>query len=179
MSGTLDSAGGYPIVLISLITTVHIFVCVLLIVIVLLQQGRGADVGATFGGGSNTLFGASGADNLLSRVTTGCAMVFMITSVYLAMSMKPGAVAAGRLDSSIPGEAPISASAPIGLPQPPVNTEPAKSDNSGAAATNSAAENPAQSSAPVAVAPPSASAPAAPMPAPVEPLAQPGATTPH
>ena len=68
----------------SLVTVVHVFVCILLVLIVLLQHGKGADMGATFGGGSQTLFGAAGADNLLTRITTALAAIFMITSVILA-----------------------------------------------------------------------------------------------
>lgn len=72
----------------TLVTVTHIFICFLLIGIVLLQQGKGADVGATFGGGSNTLFGASGADTLLTKVTTTLAVLFMVTSVILASDTK-------------------------------------------------------------------------------------------
>ncbi|MBX7136682.1 MAG: preprotein translocase subunit SecG [Oligoflexia bacterium] len=57
--------------------------CVMLIGIVLLQQGKGADMGAAFGGGSNTLFGAAGAGNMISKITTGICVAFMITSVLL------------------------------------------------------------------------------------------------
>lgn len=82
----------------TLVTVVHcFFVCPMLIIIVLLQQGKGADMGATFGGGSNTVFGASGADNLLTRVTTVLAVVFMCTSLYLAASLRPGAGLAGSV----------------------------------------------------------------------------------
>ncbi|MBL7661607.1 preprotein translocase subunit SecG [bacterium] len=70
----------------SLITTIHIFCAILLVLIVLLQHGRGADLGASFGGGSQTLFGAGGADNLLIRVTTILALVFLTTSLVLARS---------------------------------------------------------------------------------------------
>ena len=70
--------------MIQVVTAIHILVCLVLIGIVLLQQGRGADMGAAFGGGSNTLFGASGADTLLTKVTTITAMLFMVTSFILA-----------------------------------------------------------------------------------------------
>jgi preprotein translocase subunit SecG len=56
----------------------------------LLQQGKGADMGATFGGGSNTLFGAGGADTLLVKVTTALAAVFMLTTIYLAVNVRTG-----------------------------------------------------------------------------------------
>ncbi len=67
----------------TIFTLFHIFVCLFLVAIVLLQQGKGADMGATFGGGSNTLFGAGGADSLLSRVTTIAAVLFMLSSLAL------------------------------------------------------------------------------------------------
>jgi preprotein translocase subunit SecG len=67
------------------LTVVHVIVCLFLIVVVLLQRGKGADIGAVFGGGSGaTLFGSRGAGNFLTRLTTGAAVVFMLTSLSLA-----------------------------------------------------------------------------------------------
>jgi preprotein translocase subunit SecG len=66
------------------ITIVHILVCIALIFIVLLQKGKGADMGAAFGGSSQTVFGGSGASSFLSKVTTTAAVIFMITSLLLA-----------------------------------------------------------------------------------------------
>jgi preprotein translocase subunit SecG len=64
---------------------VHVAVCVALIMIVLLQTGKGADMGAAFGGGgSQTLFGSTGASTFLSKATTVAAIVFMLTSLVLA-----------------------------------------------------------------------------------------------
>jgi len=69
----------------TLIIIVHIIVAVALILIVLLQTGKGADMGAAFGGGgSQTLFGSTGASTFLSRLTTAAAIVFMLTSLALA-----------------------------------------------------------------------------------------------
>ena len=63
----------------------HVVVCIALIMIVLLQTGKGADMGAAFGGGSSqTLFGSTGASTFLSKATTGAAIVFMLTSLSLA-----------------------------------------------------------------------------------------------
>ncbi len=68
-----------------LLVIVHIVVCIALIMIVLLQTGKGADMGAAFGGGSSqTLFGSTGASTFLSKATTGVAVVFMITCMSLA-----------------------------------------------------------------------------------------------
>jgi len=64
---------------------IHVIVCVALIMIVLLQTGKGADIGAAFGGGgSNTLFGTTGASTFLSKATTVAAIIFMVTSLSLA-----------------------------------------------------------------------------------------------
>ncbi|MBT8374571.1 MAG: preprotein translocase subunit SecG, partial [Deltaproteobacteria bacterium] len=58
---------------------VHVIVCVALIMIVLLQTGKGADMGAAFGGGSSqTLFGSTGASTFLSKATTIAAIIFMV-----------------------------------------------------------------------------------------------------
>ena len=65
--------------------TLHILTCLSLIVVVLLQRGKGADMGAAFGGGgANTVFGARGAGNFLTRITTGAAVIFMVTSLSLS-----------------------------------------------------------------------------------------------
>ncbi|TMA12677.1 MAG: preprotein translocase subunit SecG [Deltaproteobacteria bacterium] len=69
--------------MITLITILHIVVSIGLIFVVLLQTGKGADIGAVFGGSSSTIFGSSGAGNFLTRLTTGMAIVFMITSLTL------------------------------------------------------------------------------------------------
>ena len=67
------------------LTVVHVIVCVFLIIVVLLQRGKGAEIGAVFGGGGgSTLFGSRGAGNFLTRLTTGAALVFMLTSLSLA-----------------------------------------------------------------------------------------------
>ena len=67
------------------IAIVHVLVCFLLISIVLLQTSKGADIGAAFGGGaSQTLFGSAGPGGFLTKITTGVAIIFMITSIGLA-----------------------------------------------------------------------------------------------
>jgi preprotein translocase subunit SecG len=76
-----------------LLTVIHIFVCLFLIAVVLLQSSKGAEIGAAFGGSSQTLFGSRGAATFLSKMTTIAAVVFMVTSLTLAViSTKGGSV---------------------------------------------------------------------------------------
>src|SRR5262245_30418645 len=69
----------------TLLTIVHVIVCLFLMLTVLLQSGKGGGMGAAFGGGSAaTVFGGSGASSFLRRLTAGAATVFMLTSITLA-----------------------------------------------------------------------------------------------
>lgn len=65
------------------VLSIHLLLCVLIIGLVLLQQGKGAQVGAILSGSSNTLFGAAGASSTLSKFTTGFAVALFATSVIL------------------------------------------------------------------------------------------------
>ena len=66
----------------------HVFACIFLIAVVLLQTGKGADMGAVFGGGSSeTVFGSSGAGNFLTKLTTGIAILFMLTSLVMTYGL--------------------------------------------------------------------------------------------
>jgi preprotein translocase subunit SecG len=77
----------------TLLIIVHIVVCFLLIGIVLVQGGKGSEIGAAFGGSSQTLFGSRGAATFLGKMTTVVAVVFMITSLLLAViSVRRGSV---------------------------------------------------------------------------------------
>src|SRR4029077_5420953 len=69
--------------MVTIVTIFHIIACMFLIGCVLLQQGKGADMGAVFGGSSSTIFGSGGAGNFLTRLTTAMAVVFMLTSLTL------------------------------------------------------------------------------------------------
>jgi preprotein translocase subunit SecG len=76
--------------------SLHVIVSAILISMVLLQKGKGADIGAAFGGASNTVFGPRGAQSFLSKLTTGAAVIFMITSLSLALTTsKKGSVMEG------------------------------------------------------------------------------------
>ncbi len=71
--------------MIAALTVLHVIVCLILIAVVLLQRGKGAEMGAVFGGGASaTVFGSRGAGTFLGKLTTGCAVVFMATSLSLS-----------------------------------------------------------------------------------------------
>ncbi len=92
-----------------LVTVVHILVALTLILVILLQAGKGADIGAAFGGASQTFFGGRGAATFLAKVTAGAAVLFMLTSLYLAHVS--GRRTAGSLLDTVPA-APSAPSAP-------------------------------------------------------------------
>src|SRR5438067_7732953 len=72
--------------MIYLITAIHVIVCIFLIIVVLLQSGKSADIAAAFGGmGSQTAFGPRGTATLLSKATTISAVIFMLTSITLSI----------------------------------------------------------------------------------------------
>jgi len=69
----------------AIITALHVIVCFFLVAVVLLQRGKGAQVGAVFGGGAGaTMFGSRGAGNFLTKLTTGAAVIYMLTSLSLS-----------------------------------------------------------------------------------------------
>lgn len=95
----------------TLLMVFHVVACLALILIVLLQTGRGAEMGAAFGGASQTLFGGSGGNTFLTRLTTGAAVVFMITCLGLTYL------------SSGPSTKSVMESAPVEKPQGPALPE--------------------------------------------------------
>ncbi|HYA02664.1 MAG TPA: preprotein translocase subunit SecG [Syntrophobacteria bacterium] len=104
----------------TLLVIFHILVCVALIVIVLLQKGRGADIGALFGGSSQTLFGSTGGSTFFNKLTTAVAVIFMLTSLTLAYQSRRGGA-----DSVMKGVRP-AATAPAPAAQEGPTSEPAK-----------------------------------------------------
>ncbi len=72
----------------TLIVIIHVFICFLMIGAILLQSGKGAEIGAAFGGSSQTVFGSRGPANFLSKLTVVVAAVFMMTSLSLAILAK-------------------------------------------------------------------------------------------
>jgi len=107
--------------------SLHIVVSIALIIIVLLQMGKGAEVGASFGAGaSQTILGASGGANFMSKVTAGAAVIFMLTSLSLAYfygspessSIMPSQVAAPAQPAPTPAMPATPAEAPTPTPAP-------------------------------------------------------------
>lgn len=105
--------------MIYLLYTLHVILCLFLILVVLLQQGKGADL-SVFGGGSTmTAFGARGATTLLHRLTVGGFIGFVLTTLLIAY-LQAGAQA-GSVMSSVPAKAPVTA--PIAAPAEPAAGE--------------------------------------------------------
>jgi preprotein translocase subunit SecG len=104
----------------TILIAVHVFVCLFLIGIVLLQHGKGADVGATFGGSSQSLFGSEGPVPLLNKITTFAAIVFMGTSVGLAYLSSAKSTGSVMSDMSIEQQVEPSALEPQTVPIVPV-----------------------------------------------------------
>lgn len=105
----------------TLVVLIHILVCFALILIVLLQAGKGAEMGAAFGGASQTLFGSAGAMGFLSKLTAVAAAIFMVTSLLLTFSStrKASTVLKEKPVSSTPAESqniPVQPQVP--LPEP-------------------------------------------------------------
>jgi preprotein translocase subunit SecG len=107
-------------------TVLYVLICLVLLLVVLLQQGKGGDMAAAFGGsGSQTAFGARAGATLLTRVTAGCAVLFMLGALALAVigQRGPGSVVGGALAPK--PAAPANQSAPA-TPQPaPAEQTPA------------------------------------------------------
>lgn len=116
----------------TLLIIIHVLVCLFLIAIVLLQHGKGADIGATFGGSSQSLFGSEGPVPLLNKITTFSAIVFMGTSVTLAYLSAHKS--SGSVMSSLPAKevaAPVQKEEPVTIPMPTTEqqAEPAPTES--------------------------------------------------
>ncbi|MFH0781961.1 MAG: preprotein translocase subunit SecG [Pseudomonadota bacterium] len=104
----------------TLLTIVHVIVCLFLVGIVLLQHGKGADIGASFGGSSQSLFGTEGPLPLLNKITTASAIIFMLTSVSLAyISSRTGS-------TSVMSTVAVSQPAQVQVEKPVVKDEAVK-----------------------------------------------------
>ena len=104
-----------------LLTTIHVVVCVFLIIVVLLQSGKAADLAGAFGGmGSQTAFGPRGSATLLSKATTISAVVFMFTSLSLSIVATRGAGAGSSVLDKQKAQTPAKTAVPPPV-VPPVN----------------------------------------------------------
>lgn len=101
------------------LTALHIIVCVFLVFIVLIQSGKGAEMGAAFGGSSQTLFGSRGAATFLSKLTNIAAVLFMVTSLSLTIATtKPSTVVKDAVVPASPTQ-----TMPQQIPQEPLSNK--------------------------------------------------------
>lgn len=123
----------------TLIAIIHIIVCLILMAVVLLQAGKGAEMGAAFGGSSQTIFGSRGAATFLSKLTVGAAILFMVTSLSLSILSRERSIGSSIVDTEakeeiVPKDVPaaggpntLPAAPPEGAPAaPPAEPAPAK-----------------------------------------------------
>jgi preprotein translocase subunit SecG len=123
------------------VPVIHVLACVFLIVVVLLQTGKGADMGAVFGGGSQTLFGSSGAGNFLTKLTTATAIAFMLTSLILTYGASRTPVSS--LLNRLPAPAAEPAPAPNAAAEAPAANAEAPTEAAPEAGGNAPANEPA------------------------------------
>lgn len=97
-----------------LLITVHYLICFFLIVVILLQAGKGADIGAVFGGASQTVFGGRGPTTFLNKITAVVAIAFIVTSVWLAHISKTRS-ATSVIDKATTTQ--VAPTAPVEVPQ--------------------------------------------------------------
>src|SRR3954454_25390520 len=108
-----------------LLTIVHVFVCIFLVIVVLLQSGKAADLAGAFGGmGSQTAFGPRGSATVLSKATTIAAFLFMLTSIGLGvMATKSSGHGTSVLEKQ---KAPVTKTVPAPAPAQPAPAAPKK-----------------------------------------------------
>ncbi|OPY75231.1 MAG: Protein-export membrane protein SecG [Syntrophorhabdus sp. PtaU1.Bin058] len=98
----------------TVISIIHVVVAIALILIVLLQTGRGSEIGAAFGGGSSqTLFGSSGSSGFMTKLTTAVVIIFMVTSLGLAYIYSHREVTLKVAPAQTEEKAPAPANAPV------------------------------------------------------------------
>ncbi len=116
---------------------IHLIACFLMITAILLQAGKGAEIGASFGGSSQTVFGSRGPGTFLSKITIGTAIIFMLTSVSLALLSRQENVASSVIDvPAASGEAPAT------------DSESASSDPENTEAVPESSETPSEDESP-------------------------------
>jgi preprotein translocase subunit SecG len=126
------------------VSTIYVLVCLILLLVILLQQGKGGDMASAFGGGSSqTAFGARAGATLLTKMTTVCAVLFMVGALVLAILAQRGP---GSLVSGTPAPPPVQKpAAPAGTtPLPPSTPAPAPATPTQAPAGTPAAPQPSK-----------------------------------
>ncbi len=119
------------------LVVLHLIICLALIVIVLLQTGKGSEIGAVFGSSSQTLFGSTGGGTFFGKLTTAVAVVFLLTSLILAArsgrvtsesvmtGVKPAATAPAASEIETPAETPpAEEETPVEVPTPTAEQQP-------------------------------------------------------
>ncbi len=109
----------------TLATVIHVVVCFLMIGAILLQAGKGAEIGAAFGGSSQTVFGSRGPGTFLSKVTVAAAIIFMLTSLGLAVMSRDRSVSSTVIDLDKPQASTPAASQPGATSTEPSSKEEA------------------------------------------------------
>ena len=108
----------------TLTVILHLIVCFLMIAAILLQAGKGAEIGASFGGSSQTVFGSRGPGTFLSKVTVGAAIVFMLTSLSLALLSKQANTSSAVIDLHPPSHHESSTTSTPATTSPAETTSP-------------------------------------------------------
>lgn len=115
--------------MLGIVLSIHVLVALAIVVLVLLQHGKGADMGAAFGSGSaGSLFGAAGAANFLSRATAVCATVFFVTCLALTYIHTPkqgSNLLGGGVMQSLPAKSDSAKTDPAAIPAPAAPAIPA------------------------------------------------------
>jgi preprotein translocase subunit SecG len=114
----------------TLTVILHLFVCFLMIAAILLQAGKGAEIGASFGGSSQTVFGSRGPGTFLSKVTVGAAIVFMLTSLSLALLSKQANTSSTVIDLHPPSHHESTAPSTPGTTAPTESKTPESTSES-------------------------------------------------
>lgn len=151
----------------ALLIVIHLLTAFVMVGAILLQSGKGAEIGATFGGSSQTIFGGRGATTFLAKFTAGCALVFMLTSLGLAILSKERSLGTSlKLPAPPPVSKPAEPAASSTTPSAPSSPTPAAPTTGQAPQTSSAApaghEGTAQPSASPATSPTAPASPAKP-----------------
>src|SRR4030095_6846355 len=110
--------------MVGFILTIHFIVCIFMIIIILFQAGKGAEVGAAFGGSSQTVFGPRGAATFLSKLTTISAIIFLVTSISLANAPKSKGPSSVLQGTPLPTPPPAAQTAPAAETQPEMSVVP-------------------------------------------------------